>query len=60
MYVWIARGRLHPIPSDDGHVRIAADDLARYLTTRQTATTVGVRVDTLLGWAAAADAGEAP
>src|SRR5204862_80517 len=58
VYVWIARGRLHPIPSDDGQVRIAGDDLAGCLATRRIAATVGVRVDTLLGWAAAADAGE--
>ena len=60
VYVWIGRGWLHPLPSDDGQVRIAGAELAGCLATRRTAAAVGVRVGTLRGWAAAADAGEAP
>jgi excisionase family DNA binding protein len=51
VYGWIARGRLQPLPTDDGTYRIAAPDLARLLATRRAAATAGVRVATLLHWA---------
>jgi len=51
VYVWIGRGRLRPLPGDDGRVRIAGADLAGCLATRRTAAAVGVRVGTLRGWA---------
>jgi excisionase family DNA binding protein len=59
VYAWIARGRLRALPSDDGALRVAADDLARLLAARRAAAAAGVRLDTVLQWAeeAAAEAG---
>jgi excisionase family DNA binding protein len=54
VYGWIGRGRLQPVPTDDG-VRIDADDLSRLLAARRAAANVGVGVATVLRWAEEAD-----
>jgi excisionase family DNA binding protein len=57
VYAWIERGRLQPVPTDDG-VRIDAADLARLLAARQAAAAAGVGIATLLRWAAEAGLAE--
>jgi excisionase family DNA binding protein len=58
VYGWLARGRLRPVPTDDGD-RVCAADLADFLAARRAAGAAGVRVETVLAWSheSAADAG---